>query len=423
MSLLLNHNHKGMSLIEILGAVTISMTVASVAIISAKDSLKAGQRSAVQRELQSLNTALNNYKAAGGTIEPDASAEDAIAQLKRGVDVSDSEYAPLVDDPELTKRIGESEYNLAYDDTAGFSYIPDGEGAEFTEAGAESNNEVGNVGGYPFDTTNRQSALDALAALAGMSPDHPDYADYLEAINAAYALGTLTDEDMGAAGLADYNGTWIDANQARLQHADDALTILNEGGAWTNLSTQQRSAFADTEPDYAIMIAGADALNAMSPPTLTPERVNGYFRIGDTWSTPSIISDNGNILDINDTLNPNVWQVNRAPSGTNPMYEVYGAADPLGPSVHLGAVTAIQEDGRSYYGFAPLYDDDGEPLANATWSGVDGESSEYYNFTDDDGEVYHADLSQVTAANSEINTIYLVSNGLRIMRVISGPNR
>lgn len=408
---------KALSLIEILGAVTVTMTVASVAIISAKDSLVAGQRSAVQRELQSLNTVLNNFKAAGGTINADASATQAIDQLKRGVNVSDSEYAPLVDDPELTKRIGGTDYNLAYDDNTGFSYETEDEESEFTQAGVETPKEGESLGGYPFDTTNRQAALEALASLSGMNPDHPDYANYLEALNAAYALGTIDDADMSAAGLADYNGTWIPNNQARIQHADDGLNILNDGGSWEILSPQQQSALADTEPDYAISIAGAAALNSMSPSNLTAERVNGYFRIGETWSTPTLTSDNGSILNVNDSLSPNIWQFNRAPSGTNPMYEVYGVADPLGPAVHLGAVTAIQEGGYSYYGFDTLYDDNGEPLANTTWDGEEGEANEYYTTTDKSQTVYHATLSQVTAANSEINTIYLVSNGLRIMRV------
>jgi len=60
----------GMSLVEVLGATAVVMTVASVVVISAKDTLTASQRSAVQRELQSLNSALNNFKAAGGVYRP-----------------------------------------------------------------------------------------------------------------------------------------------------------------------------------------------------------------------------------------------------------------------------------------------------------------------------------------------------------------
>jgi Tfp pilus assembly protein PilE len=59
-----SHKRTALTLVEVLGAVAVTITLAALALLSAKDSIMAGQRSAVQRELQSLNSVLNNYKAA-----------------------------------------------------------------------------------------------------------------------------------------------------------------------------------------------------------------------------------------------------------------------------------------------------------------------------------------------------------------------
>jgi type II secretory pathway pseudopilin PulG len=196
------------TLTEILGAVSIAMVIASLAIISAKDSLQAGQRSAVQRELQSLNSALNNYKAAGGTIAPGTPVEDVIALLRQGVKMSDSDYAPLVDDPDLTKRIGDKDYNLAYDDITGFSYVPDGEGDEFVQGGAEiSSNPIGE--GFVFDPTSNSAIQAALSTLQSLNIEDPLYAQYLQALNSASLLGNVYDSDLTEAGLVFRDGSWL----------------------------------------------------------------------------------------------------------------------------------------------------------------------------------------------------------------------
>jgi len=253
---------KGFSLLELLGAVTVTMAVASVVIISVRDTTLAGQRSAVQRELQALNTALHNYKSAGGIIPADLGPQDILALLRRGVKMEDSDYSPLVTDPELTKRIGNTDYDLRYSDDSGFSYVPEGEGPEFVQAGQE----VGSLPeeGYAFDPSNVEEAQAALEYLQGLNPEDPEYGSLLEALNAAYAMGVLTGEQMQAAELANYGGTWVDAAAAQLSYASDALDVLSAASnteelrtLWGTLTPQQALARANTYPLHAVSAGGA----------------------------------------------------------------------------------------------------------------------------------------------------------------------
>jgi len=87
-------------LVEILGAVAVLATVATVSVISVKDSVQAGQKASAQKEIQNLNAALESFKSAGGVIPENATAAEAIGALQRGVDLSGSEYVPLVSVPE-----------------------------------------------------------------------------------------------------------------------------------------------------------------------------------------------------------------------------------------------------------------------------------------------------------------------------------
>jgi len=77
------YQQNAFTLTEVLVAVSITAVIATLAIISSRDSILAGQRSAVQRELQALNTALINYKAAGGSIAPESATTDEIALLSK----------------------------------------------------------------------------------------------------------------------------------------------------------------------------------------------------------------------------------------------------------------------------------------------------------------------------------------------------
>ena len=126
------------TLVEILGATALIATLATVSVISVKDSVAAGQRASVQRELQGLNTSLANFKSAGGVIPDNASIEDAIAALQTGVSIAgtDSNYAPLTSVPDLSMMIGGVPYEYVYDPVDGFSCAPvEGMGDTFTGAG------------------------------------------------------------------------------------------------------------------------------------------------------------------------------------------------------------------------------------------------------------------------------------------------
>jgi len=108
----------------------------------------------MQRELQQLNTALNNYEAAGGVIPDtaDTNVQDALDALKDGVDLASTagDFTPLVTDPSLSVALDGESYNLDYTPGDGFSYVPSsGTGDSITGGGA-----LGNPAGtYPFDIT------------------------------------------------------------------------------------------------------------------------------------------------------------------------------------------------------------------------------------------------------------------------------
>lgn len=88
-------SRQAFTLVEVLGAVAGAATLATVSVVSIQDSVKAGQRASVQRELQHLNTALQNFKSAGGVIPPDTSAEAAVTALQVGTNLEGSNFSPL----------------------------------------------------------------------------------------------------------------------------------------------------------------------------------------------------------------------------------------------------------------------------------------------------------------------------------------
>jgi len=123
--------------------------------------------------------------------------------------MSDSNYTPLIGDPELTKTIGNKDYNLVYDDNTGFSYVPeDGDGAEFAQGGAEIGaNPAGE--GFVFDPTSAAAIQAALSALDNLNVEDPLYAQYLQAFNAASLLGNVYNSDLIDAGLVFRDGSWV----------------------------------------------------------------------------------------------------------------------------------------------------------------------------------------------------------------------
>jgi len=209
---------RAFSLIEVLGGIALVLTIAAVALISIKDTVISGQRSAVQRELQALNSAWQNFKSAGGVIEANASVVEALAALKRGVEMAGSDFAPLATNPKLNLDVGGNTYTLQYDPEEGFSYI-DPSGSGMGRAGEEV--EGIPISGYPFDgedgqnqsfvfdPTDPAAIQAALAALENLNPEDPAYAQYLQGLNAAALLGNVYNSDLIDGGLVFRDGNWI----------------------------------------------------------------------------------------------------------------------------------------------------------------------------------------------------------------------
>ena len=188
---------RAFSLMEVLGITAVLAALAVVSIISVKDTVAAGQRSAMQRELQVLNGALQNYKSAGGAIPETASLDDALAALTQGVNLSGSDYVALPKDPEREFTVGGELYELNYNPEDGFSYANDaGDAVGF--AGGQLAGAGGSA--FPFDITDdaaRRAALDSVRddpySAAGLSN--------FEALKAAAELGYLAPAEI--AELAD----------------------------------------------------------------------------------------------------------------------------------------------------------------------------------------------------------------------------
>lgn len=315
----------------------------------------------MQRELQTLNSALNNFKAAGGTIPEGSSASDAIALIKSGVGVGSSNYSSLLSDPPLTQSIGGEVYNLSYDDVVGFSFVPaDGNGSEYSENGSEVS---GSAGGPSFDIGNRDAALAALGDLAALNQDDPAYTELLDALNGAYTMGTLTDSDMLGAGLGEYNGIWSDGAQVQELLAQDAQDIIDAGGTWSSLSPELQSAWANQNPTNAVQLAGAQALNVISPSLLNNSLVSGYGNINGTWTSTAKYIDPTNtpvtpIVNLGSSsaywspystyygwTNPVVATLQKFGGVTNlpswssgGTYTIYAAPNPTQPAVAVGSI-------------------------------------------------------------------------------------
>jgi uncharacterized protein YjbI with pentapeptide repeats len=241
----------GLTLTEVLGAIAISITIASLALISTKDTLLSGQRSAIQRELQTLNSALNSFKAAGGTIASGSSAMEAIRQMREGVGVSDLEYSPLIREPDEMKKLGDQTYRLNYDDSTGFNYVPDDtQQGFFGDSGREINPQSTST--YAFDPSNPSAVAQALQALSALHPEDPAYSASLEALNAAFQLGTVTSEELMQAGLVLANGTWIrpifDINDP-----DAALAVAQSLGSYRNNIDEYTARIASLNASLAVL--------------------------------------------------------------------------------------------------------------------------------------------------------------------------
>jgi len=225
---------------EVLGATAVILTVATIATLSVKDTVQASSQAAMQRELQQLNTALNNYDAAGGVIPgtADDNVQEAIDALKGGVGLAGSgDFTPLVEDPSLTVSLNGEDYNLDYDPQGGFSYIPaSGDGNSISGAGG--NIPASGASGSPFDFTNDAATSDAIAALGTLPYGDPERAGILEGLNAARDGGYLNDQEenqladviAGDGFIFDVNGRLVESpfdytNQVETQAALQDLIL------------------------------------------------------------------------------------------------------------------------------------------------------------------------------------------------------
>jgi len=228
---------RAFTLVEVLGATAVLATLATISVVSIKDSVQAGQKAAAQRELQGLNTALQNFKSAGGVIADTATAAEAVAALRVGTNLSGSNFTQLTSDPELIQTIAGEEYTLNYDPEKGFSYqISDGSGvgfsgSELVAAGATEGYTPGDI----IDSTNLSLAIDALGSA---TPGSPEYDAILAALNAAMAF----DSDLGAY-------VSISEEEASAIYAainDQGLSHFDETWGWLTLEqNEQAMEFAD----------------------------------------------------------------------------------------------------------------------------------------------------------------------------------
>jgi len=199
-----NYKIKGLSLPEILGATLIVLTLATVSVLTVRDTLSAGQRSAVQRELQGLNAALTSFRGAGGVIESGSTPPQAVDALMNGVDLDTSKYQPLTRRPPEVMEVAGAPLYLNYEDNGGFTYT-----SEDTVGSGDEDTHIMPEAAYPFDISNADAIQQALAVFADMSDLDPLAQSYLDAFNTIRNLGQhdIT-SDMKNPRVYDIGGIW-----------------------------------------------------------------------------------------------------------------------------------------------------------------------------------------------------------------------
>jgi len=234
------YSARALSLVEVLGAVAVLATVVTVSVISVKDTVQSGQKASAQKEIQNLNTALENFKSAGGVILENATVTEAIAALQQGVDLAGSEYAPLVSVPESEVLIAGEAYSLAYDPEEGFSY-GNADGTGITGAGTYGAALAATGGSYPFDISDPNDVAQAISTFSGIATEDPAYTAYSDAFRAARELNYLTDEN-----IAELNPTFNKSG------------LYNDGSDWI------RPIFDVTNP--VVALSAAQALPGLADP-------------------------------------------------------------------------------------------------------------------------------------------------------------
>jgi Tfp pilus assembly protein PilE len=182
----------GLTLVEVLGATAVLVTLATISVVSIRDSVQAGQKATLQRELQQLNTALEGYKSAGGVIPEDADVAKALQLLKDGVDLAgdgNPDYASLVTDPPLSMQVAGEPYELQFTPEDGFSY-----GSASGSVLVDSGREVQPI--EPVITN--ESLPSVLNYMSTLDRNSPGYADTQSQLALAMASDLLTPENKQA---------------------------------------------------------------------------------------------------------------------------------------------------------------------------------------------------------------------------------
>jgi hypothetical protein len=84
-----------------------------MAVISVSDTVGAGQKAVMQRELQNLNTVWQNYTSLGGSIAEGADAPVAVRALMVGTDLSGVSFQGLTLEPSYVQSMGGERFVLA----------------------------------------------------------------------------------------------------------------------------------------------------------------------------------------------------------------------------------------------------------------------------------------------------------------------
>jgi type II secretory pathway pseudopilin PulG len=179
----------GFTLVEVLGVVACVAVLATVALVSTKDAVSAGRTSALQRDLQGLNTALVNFQSAGGAIPRNADAKAAVQSLMVGTQLGGETFKPLMSEPQFFRPMGETTFFLFFDPDTGFSYRA-ANPADGGYAGAGSRDDSQGAP-FVFDISSGSAFATALPEFLSLSPDDPDFESYLRAFSTARQLGTL----------------------------------------------------------------------------------------------------------------------------------------------------------------------------------------------------------------------------------------
>jgi Tfp pilus assembly protein PilE len=179
----------GLTLVEVLGATAVLVTLATISVVSIRDSVQAGQKATLQREVQQLNTALEEYKSAGGVIPEDTAVEDVLTLLKDGVDLAgdgDKDYASLVTDPPLQMQVAGETYDLTYTPQEGFAYTnANGEGI----GGSGQSSTLGSEPLISNDTVPNM-----ISQLQGYAPGSPAYNNLTGQLALAMSSDTISPE-------------------------------------------------------------------------------------------------------------------------------------------------------------------------------------------------------------------------------------